>query len=103
MMSFKDKKPEFFRMGRGDNLVYSCGAVDEYLAIVEPIAEKYERYVKHLASIKEHGVWGAINRLDAKLEDIKTHLTKWVSGHSDWQMGRMSQWKEELDEIVEGS
>ncbi len=38
-----------------------------------------------------------------KLEAIKTHLTKWVSGHSDWQMGRMSQWKKELDEIVEGS
>jgi len=39
---------------------------------------------------------------DEKLETVKTHLTKWKSGHSDWQMGRMSQWKAELDEILEG-
>ena len=39
--------------------------------------------------------------LKDKLEAVKTHLTKWVSGHSDWQMGRMSQWKKELDEILE--
>jgi len=36
-----------------------------------------------------------------KLEAVKKHLTTWVSGHLDWQMGRMSQWKKELDEIVE--
>lgn len=36
-----------------------------------------------------------------QLEAVKTHLTTWVSGHSDWQMGRMSQWKKELDEILE--
>ena len=35
-----------------------------------------------------------------KLEAVNTHLTKWVSGHSDWQMGRMSQWKEELVQIL---
>ena len=35
-----------------------------------------------------------------KLEAVRTHLTKWVSGHSDWQMGRMSQWKEELVQIL---
>jgi len=38
---------------------------------------------------------------DGKLEAVRVHLTKWVSGHSDWQMGRMSQWKKELDEILE--
>ncbi len=43
-MSFKDKKPEFFRMGSGDNLVYSVAEVDEYLAIVEPMAENWEKY-----------------------------------------------------------
>lgn len=42
-----------------------------------------------------------LNFLRDKLEAVKTHLTTWVSGHSDWQMGRMSQWKKELDEIVE--
>ncbi|GAG92902.1 unnamed protein product [marine sediment metagenome] len=39
--------------------------------------------------------------LEAKLKAVRTHLTKWVSEHSDWQMGRMSQWKKELDEILE--
>ncbi len=36
-----------------------------------------------------------------RLEAVRTHLSKWSGQHSDWQMGRMSQWKKELDEIVE--
>ena len=75
--------------------------VEDNVAFMEK-AEKFDRYNLHLLSLEDVGVWGAINKLDAKLETVKTHLTKWKSGHSDWQMGRMSQWKAELDEILEG-
>lgn len=37
-----------------------------------------------------------------RLVAIGIHLTTWVSGHLDWQMGRMSQWKKELVKILEG-
>jgi len=65
-------------------------------------------YIKELLgnAFWEHGVQKGTwilehERFRRRLEAIRTHLTKWVSGHSDWQMGRMSQWKKELDEIVE--
>jgi len=38
--------------------------------------------------------------LEDKLEAVKTHLTKWISQHSDWQMGRMNDWKDELVKIL---
>ena len=47
--------------------------------------------------------WYLAEDVDKKFEAINTHMTKWVSGHSDWQMGRMSQWKKELDEILEAA
>ena len=40
---------------------------------------------------------------EKKLEAVKIHMTKWVSEHSDWQMGRMSQWKEELEKVLEAT
>uniref|UniRef100_A0A6M3MAH9 Uncharacterized protein n=1 Tax=viral metagenome TaxID=1070528 RepID=A0A6M3MAH9_9ZZZZ len=39
-------------------------------------AEKFDRYVEHLTSIEEYGVWGAINKLDNKLEAIDTLMRK---------------------------
>ena len=34
---------------------------------------------------------------------IEAHIPKWMSKHTDWQMGRMSQWKKELVDILRGS
>ena len=36
-------------------------------------AEKFDRYNLHKISLEENGVWGAINKLDAKIEAIKKH------------------------------
>jgi len=37
-------------------------------------AEKFERYHLHLLSLEDVGVWGAINKLDARLESLKKHM-----------------------------
>lgn len=34
---------------------------------------------------------------------LEGHISKWSSKHIDWQMGRMSQWKKELVNILRGS
>ena len=34
-------------------------------------AEKFDRYNLHLLSLEDVGVWGAINKLDAKLETVR--------------------------------
>ena len=43
---------------------------------------------------------GQRDELRKKIEAINTHVTKWVSGHSDWQMGHMNQWKKKLVQIL---
>ena len=51
--------------------------------------------------ITEYTDWETeLTEAEDKLEAVKTHLTKWSGKHSDWQMGRMSQWKEELVQIL---
>lgn len=55
----------------------------------------YEKQFRHMT---EHAL-----ELEDKLEAVKMHLKTWVSGHSDWQMGRMSQWKKELEKLLEAS
>ena len=76
MTDIWDEKPEAVPVGWGAYLYYPKPETDAWLEKVKA-------------------------ELD-KLEAVKTHLTTWVSGHSDWQMGRISQWKKELDEILEG-
>ena len=36
-------------------------------------AEKFDRYNLYKISLEENGVWGTINKLDAKIEAIKKH------------------------------
>jgi len=59
-------------------------------------AEKWDQAPKQWRTLSE-----SYRKQNDKLEAVKTHLTKWKSEHSDWQMGRMSQWKDELGEILE--
>ena len=45
-------------------------------------AEKFDRYNLHKISLEENGVWGAINKLDAKIEAIKPLVLE-LFNHAD--------------------
>lgn len=49
---------------------YDC-LIPEKFKELKDKAEKFDRYHLHLLSLEDVGVWGAINKLDAKLEAIK--------------------------------
>ena len=84
----KERHVKSTRMGTPLVLSFSISEVGEIL-------EAFRKEQLFDEAIEE------LNILRDKLEAVKTHLTKWKSGHSDWQMGRMSQWKKELVEILE--
>ncbi len=57
-------------------------------------AKKYDRYVKHIASIEEFGVWGELNKIYPKLEVIKTWFENDKPQRITWD-----NWKK-LDELL---
>jgi len=59
-------------------------------------AELLPIYEKQYGNMVEHAL-----ELEHKLEAVKAHLMTWKETHEDWQMGHMTQWKKELDEILE--
>ena len=87
------------------NLKYLNGPLKEK-------AEKFDRYNLHLLSLEDVGVWGAINKLDAKLEAINLSiLTARQKLYDVLPTGEVHAFElikaiqghiEELDEILEG-
>lgn len=86
--------------------------IHDYLEEIEPQiqealekAKKFDRYIEHLTSIEEFGVWGAINKLDNKLEAIKKMLpmmSGWV--HTDGSPVEIVNYiRQEIEKILGGS
>ena len=79
--------------------------VKKWKPIINEALEKadiHDRYVKHIASLEEYGVWGSINRLDDKIETIKKltePFIEWGGPHDAFYRVRLHK-HPELQEYV---